>query len=170
MSKRRTKWIDRRLRKTTHLGESSALVANDIAANIPDSDDGRLTVVIEVSGGHVWDVFSNRPAHVTVILVDHDESEDEPGKSARLLEVCPLSVIGKESKALMFDAGLSLNQPRHDSVQIRIEGQKQKPDAKITHQAFFFLYRWMCRCRSYSAPVMGVLQSMQRTGKRGSIC
>lgn len=116
MRKRRTKWIDRRLRKTTPLGEGSALVANDIVANMPDNDDdGRLTVVIEMSGGRVWDVFSNRPAHVTVILVDHDEPDDEPGKAARMLEVCPLSVIGRESKALMFDAGLSLNQPKHDS-------------------------------------------------------
>lgn len=78
-------------------------------------DDGRMTVVIEVSGGNVWDVFSNRPAHVTVILVDHDEPEGDEGRAARMLEVCPLSVIGKESKALMFDAGLSLNQPRPDS-------------------------------------------------------
>lgn len=115
MAKRRVNWIDRRLRKTTHLGGSSALVANDIVPNMLDGDnDGHLTVVIEVSGGRVWDVFSNRPAHVAVVLVDHDESEDESGKAARMLEVCPLSVIGKESKALMFDAGLSLIQPSRD--------------------------------------------------------
>lgn len=116
MPKRRANWIDRRLRKTTHLGESSALVANDIIANMPDGDDdSRLTVVVEVSGGNVWEVYSNRPAHVIVILVDHDEPDDEPGKAARVLEVCPLFVIGKESKALMFDAGLSLIHSGPDS-------------------------------------------------------
>lgn len=112
MRKRRADWIDKRPRKTTNLRESSALVANDIVANMPSEDDsGQLTIVIEVGGGRVWDVFSNHPPRITVILVDHEEAEDDPGQSARMLEVCPLSTMGKESKALMFDAGLSLRKP-----------------------------------------------------------
>lgn len=112
MRKRCADWIDKRLRKTTNLGESSALVANDIVANMPGDDgDRHLTVVIEVGGGRVWDVYCNRPMAVTAILADHDDAEHDPDESARMLEVSPFSALGKEIKALMFDAGLSLRKP-----------------------------------------------------------
>ena len=52
MNRKQADWIDRRLRQTRDLGEASALVANDIAANQPLEHTHAL-VVIELSGGHV---------------------------------------------------------------------------------------------------------------------
>lgn len=112
MRKRRASWVDRRLRQTTGLGESSALVANDIVANMPtDGDSGHVTLVVEVSGGCVWDVYCRQPITVTVILVDYDDAEFDPSLGARKIEVSPFSELGKECKALMFDAGINLRKP-----------------------------------------------------------
>lgn len=109
MPKRRGEWVDRRLRLTTDLGESPTLVANDIVADMrDDSDCGHVTLVIEVSGGCVWDVYCRRPITVTVILVDYDDAELDPSQGARKIEASPLSALGKECKALMFDAGISV--------------------------------------------------------------
>lgn len=112
MGKRRVEWIDRRLRQTTALGQSSALVANDIVANLSDdSNCGHVTLVIEVSGGCVWDVYCRRPVTLTVILVDYDDAELDPSQGARKIEASPFSALGKECKALMFDAGISIRNP-----------------------------------------------------------
>jgi hypothetical protein len=111
MRKRRVDWVDRRLRQTTILGESSALVANDIIANMPDDSACRqVTLVIEVEGGHVWNVYCRHPPGMTVILVDHDEAERNPGKGALKIDASPLSAMGNECKALMLDAGQRLSQ------------------------------------------------------------
>lgn len=112
MRKRRVGWVDRRLRQTTNLGESSALVANDIVANTLGADGcGLGTIVIEVEGGHVWNVYCRHPLRVSVILVDHDEAELNPDQGALRIDASPLSAIGSECKALLLDAGVCLPQP-----------------------------------------------------------
>mgnify|MGYP001570025893 CR=1 FL=1 len=107
MSREQADWIDKRLRQTTNLGEASALVANDIAANQP-MEHPRALVVIELSGGNVWDVYSIAREWLSVVLLEHDDAESIPGTAARYLKVKPLSDLSTECKAIMFDSGISI--------------------------------------------------------------
>ena len=109
MGRKKTDWIDKRLRKTTNLGDVSALVANDLAANMPENPSGdRAILVIEVSGGRVWDVYSNRPRAFKGFLLDYDDAGLDPAEGVRLIEVERLLALSKEGKALLFDAGIAV--------------------------------------------------------------
>jgi len=111
MSREQTDWIDKRLRETTALGEASALAANDIAANLPEESRHDHTIVVETSGKSVLGVYSDIPTPATVIHVDRDEAKGNPEGAARRFEAEPLAVLDKESKAIMFDAGVAFRHP-----------------------------------------------------------
>lgn len=106
---RRAEWIDQRLRETTNLGESAALVANDIVANMPRDPGAAPIVIVETGGGGLLGVYSNHPTPLSVIHVDHDEEKLNPGEGAWRSEAKPLSALDKECKAVMFDAGITIN-------------------------------------------------------------
>jgi hypothetical protein len=107
---RQADWIDRRLRETTNLGESAALVANDIAANMPRDPDEMPIFIVETGGGSLLGVYSNYPTPLAVIHIDHDDAELNSGEGAWRFEAKPLSALDKECKAVMFDAGITVRQ------------------------------------------------------------
>lgn len=107
MSRKQADWIDRRLRQTTGLGEASALVANDIVANLPPPERP-FVIVVEVCGGSLQGVYADLPDQVLVVLVDHDDAELDPENGARPFEVKPLAALDNVCKAVMFDAGIAI--------------------------------------------------------------
>jgi hypothetical protein len=107
MDKRQTDRIDRRLRETTTLGEASALVANDLVANLPPPSKPSV-IVVEVCGGTLQEVYAEHPEEATVILVDHDDAAADPEQGARRVDVKSLDSLNSECKVIMFDAGICL--------------------------------------------------------------
>lgn len=72
-----------------------------------DTPNAPKTIVVEVSGGVVCDVYTSSPETVKVILLDHDNMKvgDEPG----VIEASRLVDLDKDSKAAIKAAGITFH-------------------------------------------------------------